>query len=136
MKSFDKIEAMAGKHHGGPKGIARVLGEWQVDTELVKKKDSRFLAGMAKAVFSSGFSWQVIEKKWPGFEIAFEKFDPTLKALLLGQGTRLNVGYATELIKMLVFHRSPPLQKPGWPWWRAGRMRLRIGHGKSTTAKV
>ena len=34
------------------------------------------LSGMAKAVFSSGFSWQVIEKKWPGFELAFDKFDP------------------------------------------------------------
>jgi 3-methyladenine DNA glycosylase Tag len=76
MKSFDKIEAMAGKHHGGPKGIARKLAEWQVDTAVAKKKDARFLAGMAKAVFSSGFSWQVIEKKWPGFEEAFEEFDP------------------------------------------------------------
>lgn len=76
MKSFDKIEAMAGKHHGGPKGIAAKLAEWYIDTDLVKRKDARFLAGMAKAVFSSGFSWQVIEKKWPGFEIAFEKFDP------------------------------------------------------------
>ena len=76
MKSFDKIEAMAGKHHGGPKGIAAKLAEWPVDTNLKTKKDGQFLAGMAKAVFSSGFSWQVIEKKWPGFETAFEKFDP------------------------------------------------------------
>jgi 3-methyladenine DNA glycosylase Tag len=27
-------------------------------------------------VFSAGFSWDVIEKKWPGFEEAFEHFDP------------------------------------------------------------
>lgn len=76
MKSFDKIEAMAGKLHGGPKGIAAKLAEWPLDTRLGTKKDSRFLSGMAKAVFSSGFSWQVIEKKWPGFETAFEKFEP------------------------------------------------------------
>lgn len=76
MKSFDRIEAMAGKHHGGPKGVAAKLAEWKIDTGLAKKKDSRFLAGMARAVFSSGFSWQVIEKKWPGFEAAFEQFDP------------------------------------------------------------
>ncbi len=31
---------------------------------------------MAKAVFSSGFSWEVIDKKWPGFEVAFDKFEP------------------------------------------------------------
>jgi 3-methyladenine DNA glycosylase Tag len=77
MKSFDKIEAMAGKHHGGPKGVAAKLGEWEINTNLTKKKDDRFLAGMAKAVFSSGFSWQVIEKKWPGFEESFDRFSPT-----------------------------------------------------------
>lgn len=76
MKSFDKIEAMAGKHHGGPEGIRSVLDQWTVDTKLNARKDSQFLAGMAKAVFSSGFSWEVIEKKWPGFEVAFEKFEP------------------------------------------------------------
>lgn len=76
MKTFDRIEAMAGKHHGGPKGIASVLKEWPVDTNLTAKKDAVYLAGMAKAVFSSGFSWEVINKKWPGFETAFDKFDP------------------------------------------------------------
>lgn len=76
MKTFDKIEAMAGKHHGGPKGITSVLKQWQVDTNLTAKKDAQFLAGMAKAVFSSGFSWEVIEKKWPGFEAAFDNFEP------------------------------------------------------------
>ncbi|HVY87996.1 MAG TPA: DNA-3-methyladenine glycosylase I [Hyphomonadaceae bacterium] len=75
-KSFDRIEALAGKHHGGPKGLAKRLGEWEIDIDLAKRKDARLLAGMAKAVFSSGFSWQVIEKKWPGFETAFDKFDP------------------------------------------------------------
>lgn len=76
VTSFKKIEALAGKHHGGPKGIRSVLDQWSVDTDLKTKKDAQFLAGMAKAVFSSGFSWEVIEKKWPGFEAAFDKFDP------------------------------------------------------------
>jgi 3-methyladenine DNA glycosylase Tag len=76
MKSFDKIEAMAGKHHGGPKGITSALKQRQADADLTGKKDARVLAGMAKAVFSSGFSWEVIDKKWPGFEMAFDKFEP------------------------------------------------------------
>ena len=76
MKSFDRIEALAGKHHGGPKGLTAALRQWPVDTDVGSKKDARYLAGMAKAVFSSGFSWEVIEKKWPGFETAFDKFDP------------------------------------------------------------
>jgi 3-methyladenine DNA glycosylase Tag len=76
MKSFDRIEALAGKHHGGPKGVSAALRQWKVDTNLKAKTDAQFLAGMAKAVFSSGFSWQVIEKKWPGFETAFDGFEP------------------------------------------------------------
>lgn len=76
MKSFDKIEALAGKHHGGPKGVSAVLRQWTVDTNIKAKSDDRFLAGMARAVFSSGFSWQVIEAKWPGFEETFDRFVP------------------------------------------------------------
>jgi 3-methyladenine DNA glycosylase Tag len=76
MRSFDKIEAMAGKHHGGPKGVASALGQWQVDTDIARKKDAQLLSAMAKAVFSSSFSWTVIEKKWPGFEAAFDRFEP------------------------------------------------------------
>ena len=76
MKSFDKIEALAGKHHGGPKGVSAMLRQWTVDTNIKVKSDDRFLAGMARAVFSSGFSWQVIEAKWPGFEEAFDRFAP------------------------------------------------------------
>jgi 3-methyladenine DNA glycosylase Tag len=30
---------------------------------------------MTKAVFRSGFSWQVVEDKWPNFEAAFDGFD-------------------------------------------------------------
>jgi 3-methyladenine DNA glycosylase Tag len=47
-----------------------------VDTNVEAKADDRFLSGMTKAVFSSGFSWKVIEKKWSGFEDAFDRFAP------------------------------------------------------------
>ncbi len=76
MKSFRQIEALAGKHHGGPGGIAAKLAEWPVDINLTRRKDDRFLSEMASAVFSSGFNWKVIQTKWPGFEKAFGKFDP------------------------------------------------------------
>ena len=32
---------------------------------------------MAKRVFSAGFAWSVIELKWPGFEEAFLRFQPS-----------------------------------------------------------
>jgi 3-methyladenine DNA glycosylase Tag len=37
---------------------------------------------MTKCVFRSGFVWQIIEHKWPGFEAAFDRFDPTSCAML------------------------------------------------------
>jgi DNA-3-methyladenine glycosylase I len=37
--------------------------------------DSAYFEEMTKAVFRSGFSWDVIEKKWPGFREAFGDFD-------------------------------------------------------------
>ena len=76
MKAFGEIEALAGKHHGGAKGVSAALRQWKVDKDLTAKTDAQFLAGMAKAVFSSGFSWEVIDKKWPGFEAAFDRFEP------------------------------------------------------------
>jgi 3-methyladenine DNA glycosylase Tag len=36
---------------------------------------------MSQAIFSSGFSWTVVEQKWPGFEKAFHRFNPRRVAL-------------------------------------------------------
>jgi 3-methyladenine DNA glycosylase Tag len=77
MRSFSKIEAMAGKLHGGVKGIAAKLKEHPGGgAKDVLKGDDRLLAGMTQAVFSAGFNWKVIEIKWPGFEEAFHGFNP------------------------------------------------------------
>lgn len=40
----------------------------------VPKGDREYFEQMTKAVFRSGFSWQVIETKWPGFQKAFADF--------------------------------------------------------------
>jgi 3-methyladenine DNA glycosylase Tag len=37
--------------------------------------DAAYLEEMTKAVFRSGFSWQVVEDKWPNFQAAFDGFD-------------------------------------------------------------
>lgn len=39
------------------------------------KTDAAYLEEMSKAVFRSGFSWQVVEDKWPNFKSAFDDFD-------------------------------------------------------------
>ncbi len=42
--------------------------------EARPKNDDGYFEQMAKAVFRSGFNWQVIEKKWPDFQKAFSGF--------------------------------------------------------------
>jgi 3-methyladenine DNA glycosylase Tag len=77
LRKFSEIVKLAEKHHGKA-GLAKRMAEYDggKPPKLSAQKDDRWLAAMAKAVFSAGFSWDVIEKKWPGFEEAFEHFDP------------------------------------------------------------
>ncbi len=75
LRKFSVIIALAEKRHGGA-GVKTKLAEQRREHRDLTQKDDRFLAGMAKAVFSAGFSWDVVEQKWPGFEKAFDKFEP------------------------------------------------------------
>ena len=76
LRKFSDILALAEKHHG-PRGVrARLSEPMSENTADLDQSDDRFLAGMTKAIFSSGFSWEVVEQKWPGFEEAFEGFNP------------------------------------------------------------
>ncbi|WCL54200.1 DNA-3-methyladenine glycosylase I [Gimibacter soli] len=76
MRSFDQIWAIAAKRKGGDAALAAKMPEIKTADELAATPDDRILAAMTRAVFSAGFSWQVIEHKWPGFEEAFEGFNP------------------------------------------------------------
>ncbi len=38
--------------------------------------DSTYLEVMTRKLFVSGFSWEVVEKKWPRFRAVFYDFDP------------------------------------------------------------
>jgi DNA-3-methyladenine glycosylase I len=44
--------------------------------QVEPKALSDYFEVMTKAVFQSGISWNVIERKWEGFREAFEGFDP------------------------------------------------------------
>ena len=76
MEKFDSIFARAAKRHGGAKSVEAELPKPKSTSALRKIPDDRWLAGMTKAVFQAGFVWRVIENKWPGFEEAFDHFDP------------------------------------------------------------
>jgi 3-methyladenine DNA glycosylase Tag len=74
--SFAAIRARAAKRKGGDAALAALLPKMQSAKALAKTTDDRVLAEMTKRIFSAGFVWSVIEKKWPSFEAAFLGFDP------------------------------------------------------------
>ncbi|SDM47927.1 DNA-3-methyladenine glycosylase I [Maricaulis salignorans] len=76
MRSFDEIFAIAADRKGGPDALEALLSKPLPAEELASIPDDRWLSMMAKCLFQAGFHWKVIEAKWPGFEAAFEGFDP------------------------------------------------------------
>jgi 3-methyladenine DNA glycosylase Tag len=76
MIAFKAIRARAAKRKGGEAALTSLLPKVPPQKALARVTDDRVLAEMAQRIFSAGFVWSVIEKKWPGFEAAFLKFDP------------------------------------------------------------
>lgn len=74
--SFKSVYARAARRKGGEKALASLLPKKRNNKALAKLTDDRVLAEMARRVFSAGFVWSVIDKKWPGFEEAFLGFNP------------------------------------------------------------
>jgi 3-methyladenine DNA glycosylase Tag len=75
-RSFDDLFALAADRKGGAGAFEATLPSPKSPAELAAILDDRWLAAMTRAVFQAGFSWKVIETKWPGFEAAFWGFDP------------------------------------------------------------
>jgi 3-methyladenine DNA glycosylase Tag len=76
MKHFSTIRARAAKRKGGDAKLVALLPKVKSAKALAQITDDRVLADMTKRIFSAGFAWSVIEKKWPGFEEAFLGFEP------------------------------------------------------------
>ena len=62
LRQFSEIVKLAEKHHGKA-GLKARMGEYDGGKapKLKAQKDDRWLASMSQAVFSAGFSWDVIE---------------------------------------------------------------------------
>ncbi len=76
MMKFAEIRARAETRKGGSTVLEALLPSASPDAGLKGLGDDRALAEMTKCIFRSGFSWKVIEAKWPGFEEAFLGFEP------------------------------------------------------------
>jgi 3-methyladenine DNA glycosylase Tag len=76
MRTFAEILALAAGHHGSAEAVLDLAANAHGVSDLTAIPDDRYLSEMSKAVFSAGFSWKVIQNKWPGFEAAFDGFQP------------------------------------------------------------
>ncbi|MFI5001866.1 MAG: DNA-3-methyladenine glycosylase I [Reyranellales bacterium] len=74
--SFKRIRERAARRKGGEKVLASLLPKKPNNKAMAKLGDDRVLSEMVCRVFSAGFVWSVIDKKWPGFEEAFLEFNP------------------------------------------------------------
>ena len=82
MKKFTQIQERAELRKGGATALKKLLPQVATKKKLAAKGDDRYLAMMTKCINQAGFSWKVIEKKWPEFEEAFFGFDPFKLGLL------------------------------------------------------
>lgn len=73
--SFTQIQERAEARKGGAAGLEKLLPKLATAKTLKETPDDRYLAMMTKCINQAGFSWKVIENKWPQFEEAFFGFD-------------------------------------------------------------
>lgn len=77
MRDFGAIYAIASERKGGDAALEAMLTRPAAAPALAALPDDRWLSAMARAIFQAGFSWKVIDAKWPGFDAAFEGFLPS-----------------------------------------------------------
>ncbi len=80
MKSFATLYERAAARKGGRAALEALIPEPESTAALRRVPDDRWLSMMTRCVFQAGFSWKVVDKKWPGFEEAYGDFDPAAVA--------------------------------------------------------
>lgn len=76
LRPFAEIRARAAARKGGEAALAALLPAIKAADALAAIPDDRWLSMLSRCVFQAGFSWSVVEKKWPGTEEAFWGFSP------------------------------------------------------------
>lgn len=82
MRSYAELFEMAAARKGGSDALNAMLPKPADPAQLRAVGDDRWLATISRCVFQAGFNWKVIEAKWPGFEAAFDGFDPGRCAMM------------------------------------------------------
>ena len=82
MKDFNEIYLRAVTRKGGESELLSLLPPIQPAKKVSLQTDDRILSMMSKCIFQAGFSWKVVEQKWPEFEIVFHGFNTKILELL------------------------------------------------------
>ena len=78
---FDAIYSRAVKRKGKQE-LEASFAKPRSRASLARLDDGEILSAMGKVVFSAGFSWRVVDQKWPAFLEAFHGFEPARVAAL------------------------------------------------------
>ena len=76
IKKFASIYEQAAKRKGGENALNKLLPQPKSKKAIKAISADRWLAEMTRAIFQAGFNWKVVDSMWPGFEAAFEGFNP------------------------------------------------------------
>ena len=76
MNTVEDIWTRAESNCGGTQTLQANLPAVVAPDALVGKPDREFLSAMSCCIFKAGFAWHVVDAMWPGFEQAFEAFEP------------------------------------------------------------
>jgi 3-methyladenine DNA glycosylase Tag len=82
MNDFEKIYQRAAKRKGGETQLQLLLPPIKSVEQVKLQTDDRILSMMTQCVFQAGFRWAVVDKKWPEFEVVFNRFNPKVLEML------------------------------------------------------
>ncbi|TNC79833.1 MAG: 3-methyladenine DNA glycosylase [Oleiphilus sp.] len=74
IPKFEPIMVRATERKGGRAALEHLLLQPASARQIAAIPEDRFLSTMTKCINQAGFSWKVIEQKWPEFEEAFFGF--------------------------------------------------------------
>ncbi|ESQ77763.1 DNA-3-methyladenine glycosylase I [Asticcacaulis sp. AC402] len=77
MIRFTEIEARAAERKGGAEALESLLLTPRPMADVAAIAEDRWLSQFTRCIFEAGFNWDLIEKRWPQFEDAFQGFDVT-----------------------------------------------------------
>ena len=135
MRSFEEILEIAAERKGGRAAVLGAVDPPLSADDLAEIPDDRWLSRMTRAVFQAGFSWKVIEAKWPGFEEAFRGFDVGACAMMsddwfdeLLKDTRIvpETARRSGRCRRMRFSCRRSHRRPGASGGRSGTGRVRI----------